>query len=151
MNAVTVGPYQYQITVPGGSENDGKHAVPLPCGQFSLKIQPQPMVEKRPQLVVGIWPQPDQAVQLRSPDHKLWTRNCNSQCQKLGLQCVNVQILQKSSKLARAHILVFLQRETWQTACWLPTRGACQLLVGSYFATWDSANLLLVCVLLLLV
>ena len=51
--AGTVGPYQYQITVPG-TENDGKHAVPLPCGQFSLKIRPQPMVEKRPQPVVGI-------------------------------------------------------------------------------------------------
>ena len=33
--------YQYQITVPGG-ENDGKHEVPLLCGQFSLKIRPQP-------------------------------------------------------------------------------------------------------------
>ena len=99
--AGTVGRYQYQITVPGGAENDGKHAVPLHCGQFSLKIRPQPMVEKRPQPMVEKRPQPMVEKITTTSGRNLTTtrpgsapsltrpetvkRNCNSLCYKLGL------------------------------------------------------------------
>ena len=92
--AGTVGRYQYQITVPGGAENDGKHAVPLHCGHFSLKIRPQPMAEKRPQPMVEkttttsgrnlTTTRPGSAPSLTRPESV--KRNCNSLCHKLDLQ-----------------------------------------------------------------
>ena len=85
--AGTVGPYQYQISVEGGSENDGKQAAPLHCGQFSLKIRPQPMVEKRPHQTSGrnLTTTRPGCAQPSITRPETVKRNCNSRCHKTDL------------------------------------------------------------------